>query len=390
MPWKKEETTMELRAEFVQLANQPDANMSRLCRRYGISRPTGYKWLRRYRREGMKGLADRSRRPHRSPAKTPDYMEDLIVKVRERFTGWGGRKIRRWMQKKVTDGTFDLPASALPSASTITRILDRRGLLGSPEAGKRKRTYKQFERAAPNQLWQLDYKGEFPLANGQLCYPLTLIDDHSRFSLTLAACRNQQRKTVQGHLQTAFRRYGLPEALLCDNGPPWGAGLGWGEQGPYYTGLAAWMMRLGIRVIYARPGHPQTKGKNERFNGTLQAELLDYRQFSGWQDVRERFHRWRRIYNTERPHQALDMETPASRFQPSSLELPDHLPHISYGPDDTIRKVNKEGRISFQGQTYAIGKAFRGHPVALRPLKKVEKWKVYFCHQHVRTIHLNS
>lgn len=379
---------MELRAEFVQLADQPGANMSRLCRRYGISRPTGYKWLRRYRQEGLDGLVDRSRRPSCSPNKTPDHIEALIIQARQRFPGWGGRKLRRWIRNKIDQGTFGLSAKQLPAPSTITRILDRHGLLSDSTTGRGQKIYQRFERARPNQLWQLDFKGEFRLASGPKCYPLTVVDDHSRFNVILEACKNQQRTTVQGHLAAAFGRYGLPEAILCDNGPPWGAGLGWSRQGPYYTGLAAWMMRLGITVIYARPGQPQTKGKNERFNGTLQAELLNYRQLSGWSDARRQFRRWRRIYNTERPHQALEMQTPASRYQPSSIALPSELPAIRYGPDDTLRKVNKEGRIRFRASGYGVGKAFKGQQVALRPETDPGTWKVYFCHQHIRTIHL--
>lgn len=381
---------MELRAEFVQLADQPEVNMSRLCRRYGISRPTGYKWLRRYRQEGLDGLADRSRRPGRSPNQTPGHIEALIVKTRKRFPGWGGRKLRRWILNNIEDGTFGLSATEVPAPSTITRILKRQHMLSGPTNSRRRVSYKRFERAGANQLWQLDFKGEFPLANGQKCYPMTVIDDHSRFNLILEACKNQQRTTVQGHLTTAFGRYGLPEAILCDNGPPWGAGLGWSRQGPYYTGLAAWMMRLGIKVIYARPGQPQTKGKNERFNGTLQAELLDHTQFSGWTDAQQRFQRWRRIYNTERPHQALDMQTPASRYRPSCIDLPPELPAINYGPDDTLRKVDKDGRIRFRSSAYGVGKAFKRQHVALRPATDPGTWKVYFCHQHIRTIHLPS
>ncbi|MDZ7681627.1 MAG: IS481 family transposase [Fodinibius sp.] len=390
MPWKNQQTTMELRAEFVQLADQPTANMSQLCRRFGISRPTGYKWLRRWRQEGKPGLADRCRRPHHSPNKTPEHIEAVIIQARRRFPGWGGRKLRRWIRNKIDDGTFGLSVEQLPVPSTITRILDRHNLLGNPSETRRNKTYKRFERDRPNQLWQLDFKGEFPLMGGPLCYPLTLVDDHSRFCVLLEACRNQQRETVQQLLETAFRRYGLPKAILLDNGPPWGAGIGWRADGPYYTGLTAWLMLLGINVIYARPGQPQTKGKNERFNGTLQAELLEWRQFSGWPEVNQSFTRWRRIYNTERPHEALDMEVPAQHFQPSPVAFPTKLPEVSYGPDDQQRKVNVEGRISFQGDQYRVGKAFGGYPVALRPNGQPEKWNVYFCHQHIRTIHLTD
>lgn len=390
MPWKTEETKMELKAEFVHMADQPNANMSKLCRRFGISRPTGYKWLRRYRQHGLEGLAERSSRPNHSPNKTPEAIEQLVVAARRRDPGWGGRKLHCHLSNQAEAGAISINRDQVPSASTITRILDRRGLLGAPDGPSRRGSWKRFERSDPNELWQLDFKGEFRLANRQYCYPLTLIDDHSRFSLAVAGCPDQRRSTVQAQLRKVFARYGLPQAILCDNGPPWGAGLGWRDWGPFYTGLAVWLMRLGVQVIYARPNHPQGKGKNERFNGTLQAELLDYEQFADHSQAHARMGDWRRRYNSVRPHQALDMDPPASRYRPSKSEFPDQLPPVEYSSSQITRKVTSQGKISFQGKRFTVGKAFSGYRLALRASSEPGTYKVYFCSQQIRTLTLNQ
>lgn len=390
MPWKKQETLMELKTEFVQIANQPDTNMSQLCSRYGISRKTGYKWLRRYRSEGLNGLANRSRRPKSSPNKTPEAIEDLVIEARRRDRGWGGRKLHRHLMNRIEAGELSISLEQVPSASTITRILDRHGLLDEPDSSSRRGGWQRFERPAPNELWQLDFKGEFRLASGAYCYPLTLVDDHSRFSLLVAGCADQKRHTVQGHLRDVFTRYGLPEAILCDNGPPWGAGLGWRKWGPFYTGLAVWLIRLGIQVLYCRPNHPQGKGKNERFNGTLKSELLAYEQFKDHRQAHARMADWRERYNTVRPHQALDMQPPATRYKPSEKAFPAELPPVEYEPGQITRKVNSTGKISFNGQQFTVGKAFRGYHLAIRASSDGNTHDLYFCKQHIRTITLNQ
>lgn len=388
MPWK-EATKMELKQEFVMLANQPNAHMSQLCDQFDISRPTGYKWLARYRSEGLEGLQERSRRPDNSPDKTPDRVEQLVVEARRRDPGWGGRKLRHHLINQAEADELSITPDQIPAASTITAILDRHGLLADPKDSSRQGSWQHFERSAPNELWQMDFKGEFRLANQAYCYPLTLIDDYSRFSPAVAGCPGQQRSTVQGYLKSTFRRYGLPGAILCDNGPPWGAGLGWRDWGPFYTGLAVWLMRLGITVIYARPNHPQGKGKNERFNGSLQAELLDHQQFSDHSEAQARMAEWRTRYNTVRPHQALDMATPASRYQPSEVAFPDQLPSVEYPSGETTRKVTTNGKITFEGQRFTVGKAFSGYRLALRASSERGSYDIYFCHQCIRTINLN-
>jgi len=370
MPWK-EVLLMSLRLEFVQLASQSGSNISELCRRYGISMKTGYKWLNRYRREGPSGLENRSRRPRHSPRRTPTEMEDRILKLREVNPAWGAWKI----QVRLTD----LGVKRVPASSTVHQILRRGGRI-NPSASAQHRSWQRFEQEAPNQLWQMDFKGHFGLGNGQRCNPLSVLDDHSRFVLCLQACRNQTGPTVQARLTETFQRYGLPERMLMDNGAPWG-----NDADHPYTPLTVWLLRLGVGVCHGRPYHPQTQGKAERFHRTLQVELLQGRSYWDHPQVQTRFDGWRPIYNHERPHQALGMAVPASRYQISARCFPQLLPPIEYGSGDIVRKVQEHGKISFQNQVFRIGKAFRGYPVALRPTLTDGIWEVYFCaHQIAR------
>ena len=210
MPWK-ETTTMSLRTEFIHLAELAGANFSQLCRGFGISRKTGYKWLKRYREGGESGLADRSRHPHHSPRRSSVELEKAVVEVREQHPAWGGRKIKAHLKRKGQRQP--------PSASTITEILRRNDKINAEEALKHK-PFQRFEMEQPNQLWQMDFKGYFALEEGGYCHPLTVLDDHSRFLLGLKACPNETSQTVREQLSTIFRCYGLPERMLMDNGSP--------------------------------------------------------------------------------------------------------------------------------------------------------------------------
>ncbi len=257
MPWRQV-TVLEARLEFCRLVEAGGVPFAELCRRFGVKRDTGYKWLARFRVEGEAGLGDRSRRPYGSPARTPAGMEELVCRVREAFPAWGGRKIRGFLLRQGWAG--------VPAASTISGILRRRGLLSEPV---RPRAWQRFERAAPNELWQMDFKGFFSLADGRPVHSLGILDDHSRYSLCLAACPDQQTQTVKGLLVATFRRHGLPWAMLTDNGSPWGS------TGPEpWTPLTVWLLDLGIDPIHSRPYHPQTGGKEERFHWTLDLEVI--------------------------------------------------------------------------------------------------------------------
>jgi hypothetical protein len=212
-----------------------------------------------------------------------------------------------------------------------------------------------------------------------------VLDDHSRFAVGLEACPNERGETVQARLIAIFRRYGLPARMLMDNGAPWGS-----DQTHPHTPLTAWLIRLGIQVSHARPYHPQTQGKDERFHRTLVAEVLRYQVFRDVAHCQTHLHRWRDVYNLQRPHQALQMAVPASRYQPSPRPYPDVLSPIEYGPEDIVRKVQAEGLISYQNRTFRLSKAFRALPVALRPTSEDGILDVFFCHQKVARVDLHQ
>jgi transposase InsO family protein len=374
MPWRIS-STMSERHEFVLLASQKEANIRRLCRRFGISSRTGYKWLHRFNDKGLAGLADRSRRPHHSPARTSAAVEKKVLAVQRKYREWGGRKLEQRM--------LDLGQQSVPSANTITAILRRHQLLDPRESVKHK-AFQRFERAAPNELWQMDFKGEFQLPRGH-CYPLTMLDDHSRFAVGLQACAANTTAITRTAVVEVFRRYGLPEAITCDNGPPWGTRF----RG-HYTRFGVWLLRLGIQLFHSRPHHPQTQGKDERFHRTLNVELLRHLQVKGHDQCQQQFNQWRHIYNNERPHEALGMKVPASRYQPSPRVYPERLPPIEYGPADIVRKVRNYGHFKYLGREYHIGSAFYGLHVALRYTSSDGVMDVYFCQQRIRTINLTD
>jgi len=375
MPWRAL-SMMDQREEFVRLALLPGVNKRELCRRFGISRSNGYKWLARHEAEGRSGLADRSRRPHRSPARSGKEVEAAVLRVRAASNNaWGGRKIARVL---VRQGKIEVPAP-----STITDILRRHGQLAA-SGGALGGPYQRFERAAPNELWQMDFKGDFAIGRGR-CHPLTVIDDHSRYALGVQACATQQDQPTRQRLIAIFRRYGLPDAMLMDNGAPWGDSGG----GPF-TAFTVWLLRLGVRVSHGRPFHPQTQGKDERFHRTLKAEVLSGRHFADLAACQAAFDRWRPIYNHQRPHQALDLATPGERYRPSRRSFPERVPPLEYADGDSVRKVDDDGHISFQNRHVRLGKPFRGETVALRPTTEDGVFSVHFCTQQLGTVDLRA
>ena len=344
---------MEQRREFVMLFVQEGVNRRALCERFGISPQTGYALARRYRQEGEAGLADRSRRPARSPRRTADEMEALVLSVRDAHPAWGGRKIGRRL--------CDLGHDGVPRASTITEILRRHGRLASTGRGSHTPP-QRFERSQPNELWQMDFKGHFAMSRGR-CHPLTVLDDHSRYALGIRACGDETEGTVRGALEAIFRRYGLPDRMLMDNGSPWGSS----HAERRYTGFELWLMALGIAVSHGRPYHPQTQGKDERFHRTLAIEAIGRRSFADLADCQRRFDAWRQVYNAERPHDALGLATPVARYRPSRRAFPATIEPYDYGAGAVLRRVNDKGWLSFRGHAVKLGRAFIGHRVALRP-----------------------
>lgn len=374
MPWQVS-TVVDKRLELVQAIQEHGERVGEVSRRFQVSRQTAFKWMKRFDPGDLTTLEDRSRRPHVSPSRTASSIEEQVCELRRRYPTWGGRKLHHRLKA--------LGIEEVPSPSTITDILARHGLL--PEDRRRVRDTVRFEADRPNRMWQMDYKGDFALLNGR-CYILTILDDHSRFNLSLEACGNQRSDTLKDKLLPVFATYGLPDTILVDNGPPWGSG--WSIHP--YTHFSAWLIRQGIYVSHGRPYHPQTRGKDERFHRSLGIEVLRGTTWLDLRQVQTSLDAWRQVYNFERPHEALAYTTPAERYRRSSRGLPSDLPAIEYPGRSEVRKVQQAGEISFRGREFSIGRAFAGEPVALRESEEDGVWNVYYCHQRVGRADLRS
>lgn len=351
MPWAG--SVADQRRQFVE-AVKAGVSVAEACRRYRVSRTTGHKWLRRFEVEGEEGLVDRSRRPHRSPTRTSLEVEQLVCETRRRFPAWGGRKLRAFLIRQGYEG--------IPAASTITTILIRKGLL-TPTVRERA-PVNRFSADSHNDLWQMDFKGHFQLGDGSRCHPLGILDDYSRYNLSLTACAAENTVTVRAVLEATFALYGRPHLILADNGPPWGS------SNPYYrwTPLKVWLADLDIRLMHSRPAHPQTVGKEERFHLTLDRELLQlHPPYPNLSLVQSAFDDWRHIYNHLRPHQSLDDHTPADLYQPSTRLWPCPIDNPHYPPHWHTRTVGEDARISYQAQRYKIGKPFIGKAIGIDP-----------------------
>lgn len=360
-------TVIQQREEFVHLARRPGANMSALCKRFEISRKTGYKWLAR------EDFSDRSRRPHGSPDRTSSHLEAKVVALRLAHPAWGGRKIAHVLQRDQ---------GLVLAASTVTSVLRRHGLI-SKQASEASQPWCRFEHDRPNSLWQMDFKGHFATETGR-CHPLTVLDDHSRYNVVLQALDNERCDSVQETLQRAFEQHGLPERINTDNGPPWGSS----HVGPI-TQLGVWLIRLGIHLSHSRPAHPQTNGKDERFHRTLKSEVLNRWQLRDIPDAQSRFSDWRHIYNFVRPHESIGMNVPASRYAASSRSMPLTLSPVEYA-DELVRRVQDGGWLSLRGKHFRVSSALKGQPVALRPGQRDGDFDVIFCHQRVDVISFHS
>lgn len=375
MPWK-EVSVMDAREEFVILASKEGANVRELCRRFQIGAASAYKWIGRYAEAGRAGLHDRSRRPKGSPARSAPAVEARIVALRREHPHWGARKLCARLHA--------LQEKAVPSVSTAHAILKRHGLIDATQASQHS-AFTRFEHEHPNALWQMDFKGHFALGHGR-CHPLTVLDDHSRYNLCLQACANEQGASVQGHLSTVFRRYGLPLRLAVDNGPPWGDAA----NSPY-TALSVWLIRLGIALTHSRPYHPQTLGKDERFHRSLKLEVLSTQHFADLAHAQARFDAWRHCYNHERPHQALGMQVPAARYHASARTFPEALPAIEYADPENVRKVQDGGLIHYQGRVLNVSRAFHRYAVAVRANHAQDGLlEVFFCHQKIASFNLHD
>jgi len=362
---------MSCRHEFVLLARQPGTVMRELCRHYDISAKTGYKWLERYEREGQAGLTNRSRRPLHSPRHTTAKMEARILVLHRRYPYWGPRKLR---------ALLDDPAA--PQPSTIAAILRRHGCHVAGATPSTPAT-QRFEQPAPNLLWQMDFKGHFALSLHGHCHPFTLLDDHSRFMLRLQACTNERSATAQTQLIEAFRRYGLPDRITADNGPAWAVTRGIG-----ITALEAWLMRVGVTLSHSRPHHPQTQGKLERLHRTLEREVVQACRYASLAACQQAMDQWRDQYNCLRPHEALGLRPPISRYRHSVRAYPTRLPPIVYDEGMHVLKVRRNGQIVYRGRTIFVSEGLVGLPVAIRPSILDGRMEVVFMHRIVQHIDL--
>jgi transposase InsO family protein len=366
---------MDQREEFVRLALLEGANRRELCRRFGISAETGYKWLNRFAAGEACGFADRSRRPLSSPLQLAGAAAQRICEVRAEHPAWGARKIRAFLEAR---------GHAMPAASTVHQVLRRHGLIGALEGGERASV--RFEAEAPNDLWQMDFKGHSRLADGSRLHPLTVIDDHSRFSPCLRALGSETGEEVKAALTRVFEVHGLPVRLFTDNGNPWG-----GSQGNAWTKFRVWLLKVGVEIIHSRPYHPQSRGKNERFHRSLEAEVMSLRPLATRAEAQKAFDRWRQIYNHQRPHAALAHHVPASRYRPSHRPFPRKLAEPLYEEATITRQVSTtKGYIAFKGRTWRVPDAFQGERLAIRPLEQDGHFGIYFASYLITTIDLTE
>lgn len=351
MPWE-EKTVKSTRQEFITKALTDEVSFSQLCREYSITRRTGYKWLNRYL--NGESLNNKSKAPFNSPNKTPESQEQLVLSARESHPAWGPRKLRKALENA---GHTNLPAP-----STIAAILKRNNFI-SPEESIKHKPYKRFEWAEPNELWQLDFKGDFAMLDGNRCHPLTVLDDHSRYSLAIDAKPNHKAIGVLESINRMFKEYGLPQAILCDNGSPWK------DINNGFTPFEVLLMQLNILPIHGRIYHPQTQGKDERFNRTLKEELLRYSSIGNLKNAQSTFDTWRYEYNYERPHDALNLDVPAKHYTASKIKLPAILKGPEYDSNADVKKVTAQGYIKINNHPYFISESFIGRYLSVQQTK---------------------
>ena len=322
MPWESK-TVEDLRKEFV-LAQQECDNFSSLCREFGITRKTGYKWKERY--ENGETLSDLSRKPATVANKTDVDTEKLIVSLRTENPGWGAKKLKQVLERQ---------GYSIPSAKTVNNILHRYGCISSDESAKHK-PYIRFEKERCNEMWQTDFKGEFKMADNNYCFPLNIFDDHSRFVIKIAPSLTTAN-TVIPTFRSAFEEFGLPDSILSDNGAQF-AGF---RQG--FTQFEKWLMNHDVLPVHGRIKHPQTQGKIERFHRTMKNELLNHVVMQDINDANRQFQLWREKYNTLRPHEALGMKCPADIYIPSKKNYTDKA--IVFFDDYDLENVLKNSSV---------------------------------------------
>ena len=369
---------MDERIRFV-IRLKDGESMAALCREFQISRKTGYKIFERYEECGLEGLTDRARRPHRYANQLPEQIEAAIVAAKHEKPNWGARKIRERLLRR-------LPSEVkVPARSTIHAILDRHGLV---TRARRSRTHTEgtplSEGLQPNALWCTDYKGEFMLGDRRYCYPLTVTDHASRYLLLCEALESNAEKTAFTAFERLFKERGLPQAIRSDNGVPFASPNGLFN----LSRLSVWWLRLGISIERIRPGHPQQNGRHERMHRTLKQDTTNP-SAKTLPAQQKRFDEFVRVYNHERPHEALRNETPGSVYVPSTRVLPRYTKAHRYPDSFQTRRVNDAGDISWHKNRVFISQVFRGEDIALEKIEE-NLYRVHFCSLEVGTFDVND
>jgi transposase InsO family protein len=339
--------------------------LSALCREFDISRPTGRLWLKRYRGGGLAAIAECSRRPLHSPRRTEEEKEQQVVDFRKSNPDWGARKLQCVLEQKGLKLTV----------GTVHRILLRHDLVGKED--RHESATRRFERAAPNELWQMDFKG--PKLWHQPVGPLSVLDDHSRYVIALEALGTTKSGAVRGQLERVFLRCGVPQAMLMDHGVPW-----WSWAGPEVapTSLALWLMQQGVQLLWSGIGHPQTQGKVERFHGSLGRALS--RRGLGEQLPQQWLDSYRWEHNHVRPHEALGMRTPASVWKPSLRCYDPDPPRWEYPEGSWVLKVDCQGKLDIRDTKWRIGRALAGEWVQIQEVQN--RLLVSYCTTVIREL----
>lgn len=368
MPWERR-TVEDQRKEFAQAALEC-SNFSALCREYGITRRTGLKWKARY--EAQEPLSDRSRRPNTSPTRTPEAVEHRILELRAENPGWGAKTLRKVLENQGEQN--------LPCVKTVNNILHRHGCISLEESQKRQ-PFTRYEKEKCNMMWQTDFKGEFRMEDNNYCYPLTIIDDHSRFSIKIAP-RLSTKNIVIPVFTEVFHEYGLPDSILSDNGAQF-AGFRKG-----YTQFERWLMELDILPIHGRIKHPQTQGKIERFHRTMKQELLNHISISNIDDAEVQFGDWREKYNNIRPHEALGMKTPGQVYIASPRAYPEKIRDWEYGGEYHVIKVNSWGYARFDKWQVYLSETMIDKYIEFRPSPDGESF--FACYRNFKIAEFNT
>jgi len=365
MPWRATDAEKE-RLRFIAKAQEGLYRMGELCERFGISRQAGYTLLQRYEREGVAALRERSRAPKSSPQRISEPMQAVLLQARREHPGWGPRTVLAHLDRRQ-------PGLALPAASTVGDLYVRHGLV---EPRPRRRRWRHPGRAAgaasaPNEVWTTDFKGQFRLGDGRLCYPLTVADAHTRYLLACDGLSSTAHSGARGVFEHVFRTYGLPAVIRSDNGAPFStqaiAGL---------SQLSVWWTKLGIRHDRIERGHPEQNGSHERMHRTLKQATLRPAAAHG-SEQQERFDSFRAEFNDERPHHALQMETPGSLYMRSVRELPERIAAPEYPAHYQVRRLRKNGILYFRDRSMFVSELLMGELVGVEEIED-GVWSLYF------------